>query len=328
MLRAGFNCILARDLTDAHPDYDPDCSLTPDDLTARTIMYFERYLCPSIKLFDELRNLGYIKNNLIIDKISCAPWGTLSRPHLFDEPITVTLNLPWHSKASIYYTTDGSPPSLKSKKYFGSFQLNNTTELRAQAFENNKSLCIETKCYFVKLNHKPPLPDIYLGELKPLRMVGPGHSDSDSSHRWSPFVKPPQINRNNRGNQLILRETVYKHGIGVHAPNQMIFKINSKYDRFVAQVGVDEEILRYGNGSNLAKYPSVVFRIFIDGKMMTESPIMRISFVPWRFDVKIPEGTSIISLCTIDAGDGNKGDFANWVNAGFILKKHKKLKHL
>ncbi len=37
-------------------------------------------------------------------------------------------------------------------------------------------------------------------------------------------------------------------------------------------------------------------------------------------DVQIPPGSKIISLATIDDGDGNKEDHANWVQCGFIWK--------
>ena len=51
---------------------------------------------------------------------------------------------------------------------------------------------------------------------------------------------------------------------------------------------------------------------------------MRISFEPWRFNVKIPAGAKLISLCATDAGDGSKQDLGNWVNVGFVRKQAKK----
>jgi nicotinamidase-related amidase len=321
MLSAGFNCILARDLTDALLDYDPILGLMPDDLTAKAVAYFETYLCSSINFFDELTRLGQIKVEQPVDSVRLAPWGTPNRPHLFEFPITITLSVPFWSKEEIYYTTDGSKPNICSQRYTKPFILDETKLIRVQAFREGKEVCIESVGFFVKLKPKPPLPDTYLGELKPIRAVGPGHSDSDASHRWSPFIKPPQVNKNNHGNPLLLQGKVYEKGIGVHATNQMLYKISPNYDRFVAQVGVDEEILKHDLGTNLAKYSSIVFRIFIDGKQLVESPVMRIGFIPWRFNVKIPEKAKIISLCTTDANDGNKADWADWVNAGFTLKK-------
>ena len=44
---AGLNCILARDLTDAHPGYEPATGFTPDAHTAEVVAHFERHLAPS-----------------------------------------------------------------------------------------------------------------------------------------------------------------------------------------------------------------------------------------------------------------------------------------
>ena len=107
-------------------------------------------------------------------------------------------------------------------------------------------------------------------------------------------------------------------GIGTHAPNQVMFELKPEYDRFVALAGVDERILQASNGANLARYPSVVFKVFVDGREVASSPVMRISEQPWRFDVKLPPGAKLISLCATDAGDGNREDLANWVDAGFV----------
>jgi hypothetical protein len=41
----------------------------------------------------------------------------------------------------------------------------------------------------------------------------------------------------------------------------------------------------------------------------------------WRFDVPIPAGARLISLVAMDAGNGSREDFANWVDAGFMLRK-------
>jgi len=61
--------------------------------------------------------------------------------------------------------------------------------------------------------------------------------------------------------------------------------------------------------------------VFIDGKQAAASPVMRIQSPAWRFDVEIPEGAKMISLDAMDAGDGSREDFADWANAGFVLKR-------
>ena len=62
--------------------------------------------------------------------------------------------------------------------------------------------------------------------------------------------------------------------------------------------------------------------IFIDGKPAAESPVMRMSEGPWRFDVKIPQGSRRISLNVTHAGDGNLEDLGDWLDAGFVLRNN------
>jgi hypothetical protein len=106
--------------------------------------------------------------------------------------------------------------------------------------------------------------------------------------------------------------------MGVQAPCQLQYELKPEYSRFVGLAGVDERILETANGSNVARYPSVVFKVFVDGRQSASSPVMRIGFEPWRFDVTLPQGAGRISLVAADAGDGNREDLANWVNAGFV----------
>jgi hypothetical protein len=105
--------------------------------------------------------------------------------------------------------------------------------------------------------------------------------------------------------------------MGVHAPCQLMYDLSPEYARFVSLADADEQVLKTANGSNVARYPRVVFKVFVDGRQAAASPVMRISENPWRFDVPIPRGARRISLVATDAGDGNREDRANWVNAGF-----------
>jgi hypothetical protein len=108
--------------------------------------------------------------------------------------------------------------------------------------------------------------------------------------------------------------------MGVHAPCELVYELKPEYKRFVALAGADENLIGISNGSNLAKYPSVVFKVFIDGQEAGASPVMRVLSLAWRFDLPIPEGAKSISLVVMDAGDGSREDFADWANAGFVTK--------
>jgi hypothetical protein len=107
----------------------------------------------------------------------------------------------------------------------------------------------------------------------------------------------------------------------VHAPNEVTYEIRPEYQRFVGLAGADENLVSISHGSNLAKYPSVVFKVFIDGRETAASPVMRVQSPAWRFDIAIPAGSHRISLVATDAGDGSREDFANWAEAGFVVKR-------
>ena len=83
----------------------------------------------------------------------------------------------------------------------------------------------------------------------------------------------------------------------------------------------DKNMIKVSNGSNLARYPSVVFKVFIDGKEAAASSVMRVQSPAWRFDVPLPNRSRMISLAVTDAGDGSREDFADWADAGLLVRK-------
>jgi hypothetical protein len=316
---AGIECILARDLTDAHPDYAPERGLTPDGHTAEVVAHFEQHLAPTIMMSDELAKVGKWDRAAIVDPVRVTPWGTSMRPHLFADNVTVTLSAPWQPNAELRFTTDGSEPASNSTKYDKPLVLKDTTRMRVAGFVDGKRVCLDSEGVFCKLGSNPPQPDVKLADAKLLRSAGHGHTIAGSV-RTAPHNAPAQQDKTNEGNELRLRGTTYQNGYGVHAPNQLMFALEPEYKRFVALAGVDEHVLETSSGSNAAMYPSVIFKVFIDGREAASSPVMRISFQPWRFDVAIPHGSRVISLIATDAGDGDKEDLANWVNCGFVTK--------
>jgi len=73
----------------------------------------------------------------------------------------------------------------------------------------------------------------------------------------------------------------------------------------------------------VARYSSVIFKVFIDGELAGQSPIMRVSSEPWRFDVPIPRDARRISLVLNSTGSRHPLDCGNWVDAGFVLSGSK-----
>ncbi|MBM3838115.1 MAG: hypothetical protein FJ398_09145 [Verrucomicrobia bacterium] len=320
MKTAGLRCVLARDMTDAHPGYDPARHFTPDLNTEQVVEHFEKYLAATISFQDELAKLGKWDSNWVVDPVRITPWGTPMRPHLFEQPITVTLTAPFQADAQIRYTLDGTSPTSGSMLYTNPLVFEATTKLRAAAFRDGRAVGLESQGFFARMEPTPPLPDIHIGDLKPIRSVGFGHTYGGAV-RYSGNTQPPQKDKSNLGQSLKVNRQIHARGLGVHAPCEVVYEVKPEYRRFVALAGADEHLVSISHGSNLARYPSVVFKVFIDGKEAAASPVMRILSLAWRFNVSIPKDAKWISLVAMDAGDGSREDFADWVNAGFVVQR-------
>lgn len=322
MTRLGYTCVLCRDCTEAHgPNRGSDHA---DRNTAFSIAYIEKHIGPSVSFADELRKLGKW-DDTPADPVLIAPWGFRQRPKFFEDALTVSLSLPRSPAATIRYTVDGSEPAAGSPAYDKPFALTDTTTLRAAAFRDGKQIGPAGEAYYAKLPPVPPLPDVFASDLAPVKRTMAGWTDL---YDQGPAVPPPQVDRSYLQGVLRLRGRVYKKGLGVRAPAHLVYAVRPEYEAFVAQAGVDEACLGIDNGRGRAMYPSVVFAVFVDGKPVASSPVMRVGQEPWRFHVLLPKGATAVSLAATDAGDGSREDFANWVNAGFTLRPESRPKPL
>ncbi len=313
--QTGLTCMVARDLNDAFTSYLPDTGFTPDIGTQQIDDDLERAGIPMINVADEWQKAGMWDNNSIFETVRIVPWGKPGRPYFFEKSTIVTLTAPWLEKVEIRYTLDGSEPNKASSLYSGPLTISETKTLRTAAFRSGKLVSIPTDAFFVCLPPSPPKPDIILDDLDygidPFARI---------NEDFSKFFSYPKKGRSFEDLPLRMRGEIYEKGIGFRAPSSVRYEIKPGYDRFVARAGVDENMLDKFYGALIAQYPGIIFRIFIDGKMMAESPVMRISQEPWRFGIKIPEGSRFINLVCMNSGNNNLLNFGNWVDAGFITK--------
>ncbi len=310
MTSAGLKCILARDLTDAETWYDPDTGFTPDLGTEKDVADVERSGIPTINMVEEIRRAGVWNDHWIVEKVRLTPWGTKAWPYLFLDTVKITLGTHDQEAASIHYTMDGTEPGPESPLYTNPLAIAKTTTLRAAAFENGHRVTLFSDGYFVRLGPVPPEPDIYLDQVKPVAQARP-------EWRWE--VK---INRAFAGGPLKIRDSSYDRGLGMRAPADLMYEVKPNYERFVAQAGVDDDpFAQRPEARFLATYPSVQFQVYIDGNLVSASPTMRLGQVPWRFDVSIPPHSRLINVVATDVGSRSPLDLADWVNAGFILKR-------
>lgn len=318
MHEAGLECLVGRDLVEAWTTYDPRSNYTPEKGNAASVIDIERAGIPTIHMVDELRFRKLWNDDWITEPVRISPAGKPSRPLLFEKDVTISLATPWLNDADIRYTLDRTVPTSQSPRYEKPLVITETTTLRALAFRGNKPVSLEGTGYWVKLPPLPKTPDVYLDQIKPVPDLYGSVNPATFACLWH-----PKTNLSYEGKPLRVRGQTYSKGMGMRAPAYIRYELKPEWTHFVALAGIADNMLDDELGRNIARYPSVVFKVFIDGKVAAESPVMRISQVPWRFNVPIPSGSRVISLAVTDAGDRSPYDLANWVNAGFVLKKAK-----
>ena len=311
MWAAGFNCHLARDLNDAITIYDPERGYTPDSGTTETDENLRAAGIANIDVYEEFRRLCMIDADAPVDYVRFAPWGKPDRPYFVEDFTTVTLTAPHLDGTEIRYTLDGSEPTAQSPLYVAPLRIDGTTTVNATAFRKGRKASLPSSARYVKLPARPAKPDVYLDDLN--------YIPNAYIRRVTDFMWLPRKWKSFEGKPLRVAGKTYARGMGFRAPSSVQYELKPEYKRFVALAGIDENMLFDNlNGRSIAIYSSVVFKLFIDGTLVAESPVMRISQEPWRFDVEIPSGSRHINIVCADAGSRNILDYGNWVDAGFI----------
>ena len=103
---------------------------------------------------------------------------------------------------------------------------------------------------------------------------------------------------------MTVRGKEYKKGLGGHSVTEVVYEVKPEYRRFVALGGIDDEILGNDLGRFRGCLPGVVFRVYIDDQVVAESPLLRIQYVPWPFNIEIPAGSLKIKLVIDDPAGG------------------------
>ena len=107
------------------------------------------------------------------------------------------------------------------------------------------------------------------------------------------------------GGPLRIAGQRFEHGLGTHAPGEMVFKLDRKHHRFTAAVGVDDAAPKAG---------SVVFKVLLDGKEAFNSGLVKWGQSAQKIDLDV-SSTTELRLVVTDGGDGVQGDHADWANA-------------
>ena len=114
------------------------------------------------------------------------------------------------------------------------------------------------------------------------------------------------INKSVQGNALIVDGKTYTNGLGTHANSTIIYELDSRFSRFKATVGIDDEMISFGKSS-------VDFIVLGDGRKLFDSGVVRNGAKAQDLDVSVA-GVNELTLEVTDAGDGIDGDHADWLN--------------
>lgn len=148
----------------------------------------------------------------------------------------------------------------------------------------------------------PPRPDLHLDELKPVRAKSGNGSGSTMA------------GRNCIGDPLRVQGVTFARGIGEHAKADLEYALEPRFTRFVALVGLDDQVGRYHDIRG-----SSIVRVYCGDRRMAETPILRGAGAWCGLDFEIPAGATTLRIEVDDAGDGIDFDDVNLVNAGFVM---------
>jgi hypothetical protein len=113
---------------------------------------------------------------------------------------------------------------------------------------------------------------------------------------------------------ITLRGRVFRKGLGVHSRSALTYDLGGRYKRFLATIGVDDEVLAHGAD---AYGGSVVFQVWIDGRKVHDSGIVT-AREPAR-DLDVPVGGARELKLLVDFGnDFDVLDHADWAGARLI----------
>jgi glucose/arabinose dehydrogenase len=125
---------------------------------------------------------------------------------------------------------------------------------------------------------------------------------------WGPY----EVDRSNGeqgaadGRPLTLSGVPYLKGLGVHAPSDLLFRLNPNcVGNFISDVGLDSEV-----GTN----GSAIFQVYLDEVLAYDSGVLRGGDLRQTANVAITNKKTL-RLVVQDAGDGNNFDHADWAGA-------------
>jgi alpha-galactosidase len=106
----------------------------------------------------------------------------------------------------------------------------------------------------------------------------------------------PRADSTPYNNELRLRGKSYDSGIGALANSRLQVKADRQFERFSAQVGIDD--------SSLERSTKLRFEVYGDGRLLARSPALGANDAPFTLDAKVA-GVKTIELVAREIGKGS-----------------------
>jgi hypothetical protein len=262
--------------------------------------------------FSDNKRVGDLISSQYVKVLPSSP-SVIPARGIVSKPVRVRIEPPfWESRAVIRYTLDGADPEETSPLYTGPFEVTSSTKVKARLFPLGADPSGITTADFLVAPKLPPSPQVYISDLPAVK----------ATTGWIPV---PRRNRSLDDHPLVLGGKTYYNGYGVSPYSEFIYDLKPEYKRFVAVVGVDDEMKEHPTAS-------VVFQVFFitaDDKrglkaIAEEPPVFETQTLRandfWPIDLPIPHNARQIRLVVTDAGDGIDCDHGDWADAGFITE--------
>ena len=133
-----------------------------------------------------------------------------------------------------------------------------------------------------------------------------------AANNWGPVERDTSNGENlaGDGRTLSINGVTFAKGLGAHATSDIVYSVESRYLRFLATVGLDDE-----NGSANG---TVFFQVYLDGVKAFDSGLMTNGATNY-INLNLT-GVQSIRLHLDDAGDGAAHDHGDWAIARFVTK--------
>lgn len=121
----------------------------------------------------------------------------------------------------------------------------------------------------------------------------------------------PMKNKSIDGRKLTIGGQTFERGVGTHSVSEVAIQLDGGATRFIAQVGLDDEVLERKNAAE--------FIVIGDGAQLWTSGIVKVGDAPKECSVSL-DGVKRLELLVKEGGDGPHYDHADWADAKILSK--------